>query len=196
MEDIKDKKRKLRQEVKNRINAAAEPDLAVKRTRIEEQLFEFANFKEAQTIFFHVSRGPEVSTENIMLTCIQSGKDIVLPLFGKTASRDPQLYRVNSLDEDLQSGAEIPGQPDPRRCKPVSFDSVDIAIVPGTAFDEKGGRLGSGSGRYDRLLPMLPNTARKVALAFEEQMFFQIPMEPHDKYVDIIITEKRIIYKI
>ncbi|MFP3980089.1 MAG: 5-formyltetrahydrofolate cyclo-ligase [Desulfobacterales bacterium] len=196
MEDIKDKKLKLRQEAKNRINAVTKPELAEKRARIEQQLFEFANFKEAQTIFFHVSQGPEVSTENIMQTCMQSGKNIVLPLFDKSAGKDPQLYRINSLDEDLQTGPEAPGRPDPRRCKPASFDSVDLAIVPGTAFDEKGGRLGSGSGRYDRLIPMLPNTARKVALAFEEQMFFQIPMEPHDKYMDIIITEKRIIYKI
>ncbi|MFP4453155.1 MAG: 5-formyltetrahydrofolate cyclo-ligase, partial [Desulfobacterales bacterium] len=54
----------------------------------------------------------------------------------------------------------------------------------------------SGSGHYDRLMSLLPNTARKVALAFEEQVFSAIPMESHDKYVDIIITEKRIIYKI
>ena len=196
MEDIKDKKLKLRQEAKNQINALAEPELAKKRARIEEQLFEFANFKEAQTILFHVSQGPEVNTQNIMLTCMQSGKNIVLPLFDKAGRKDPQLYRINSLDEDLQAGPETPRQPDSDRCKPVSFDSVDIAIVPGAAFDEKGGRLGSGSGRYDRLIPMLPNTTRKVALSFEAQMFSQIPMEPHDKYVDIIITEKRIIYKI
>jgi 5-formyltetrahydrofolate cyclo-ligase len=43
---------------------------------------------------------------------------------------------------------------------------------------------------------MLPNTARKVSLAFEEQILGTIPTESHDKSVDIIITEKRIIYKI
>jgi len=78
----------------------------------------------------------------------------------------------------------------------VPVECIDIAIIPGVAFDEKGGRIGSGEGYYDRLIPKLPITTRKVALAFENQIIRQIQMESHDKHVDIIITEKRIIYKI
>ena len=74
--------------------------------------------------------------------------------------------------------------------------AISIAIVPGIAMDEKGGRIGSGEGYYDRLIPNLAITTRKVALAFEEQIIQQIPIESHDKHVDIIITDKRIIYKI
>ena len=76
------------------------------------------------------------------------------------------------------------------------MERIDIAIIPGLAFDEKGGRIGSGRGYYDRLIPKLAITTRKVALTFEEQIIPQIPMESHDKHVDIIITEKRVIYKI
>jgi len=76
------------------------------------------------------------------------------------------------------------------------MDRIDIAIIPGLAFDEKGGRIGLGTGYYDRLIPRLAITTRKVALTIEEQIVPQIPMESHDKHVDIIITEKRIIYKI
>ena len=64
------------------------------------------------------------------------------------------------------------------------------------ALDEKGGRIGSGNGYYDRLIPRLAITTRKVALAFEEQIIPQVPIESHDKHVDIIITENRVIYKI
>ena len=78
----------------------------------------------------------------------------------------------------------------------AAIERIDIAIVPGVALDEKGGRIGSGEGFYDRLIPKLPVTTRKVSLAFECQIVQQVPMESHDKYVDIIITEKRIIYKI
>ena len=46
------------------------------------------------------------------------------------------------------------------------------------------------------MIPKLPITTRKVALTFEDQILGQIPMEPHDRHVDIIITESRIIYKI
>jgi len=87
-------------------------------------------------------------------------------------------------------------EPDPAVCKVVPIDFIDIAIIPGIAFDEKGGRIGTGEGYYDQLIPKLPITTRKVALTLETQLIPQVPMEPHDRFVDILITEKRIIYKI
>ena len=78
----------------------------------------------------------------------------------------------------------------------MSVDQIDLAIIPGIAFDTRGGRIGQGEGYYDRFIPTLNITTRKVALAFECQMVPQVPMDSSDKYVDIIITEERIIYKI
>ena len=46
------------------------------------------------------------------------------------------------------------------------------------------------------MIPELSITTRKVVLAFEEQIIAQVPIESHDKHIDIIITDKRIIYKI
>ncbi|MCF8024684.1 MAG: 5-formyltetrahydrofolate cyclo-ligase [Desulfobacteraceae bacterium] len=196
MEDIKEKKLKLRREAESGISALRESDLDAKRSRIGKQLFEFANFREAETIFFYAGRGGQAAGESIISTCLNTGKEVVVPLFDPKRPENTRLLKINSVDTDLCTGAEGIGEPDPEKCKPMPFEKIDIAVIPGMAFDEKGGRLGSGTGRYDRLMPMLPDTARKVALAFEEQIFPLIPMEPHDKYVDIIITEKRIIYKI
>jgi 5-formyltetrahydrofolate cyclo-ligase len=107
-----------------------------------------------------------------------------------------RLMKIDNLETDLTIGQRGILEPDPSRCNVVPIECIDIAIIPGVAFDEKGGRIGSGDGYYDRLIPDLPITARKVALTFEDQIIPQIQMESHDKYVDIIITEKRIIYKI
>ena len=49
-----------------------------------------------------------------------------------------------------------------------------IAIIPAVALDEKGGRIGSGEGYYDRLIPNLSITTRKVALALEAQIIPQV----------------------
>jgi len=84
----------------------------------------------------------------------------------------------------------------PQQCKAIPVENIDLAIIPGVAFDERGGRIGHGTGFYDKFIPGLDVTTRKVALAFECQIVSQIPMEPHDRYIDIIITEERIIYKI
>jgi 5-formyltetrahydrofolate cyclo-ligase len=120
---------------------------------------------------------------------------VVLPAF------DPDTFEMKLMKVDRFAKELVPGprnvlEPDAKRCKTVPMERIDIAIIPGLAFDEKGGRIGSGKGYYDRLIPKLAITTRKVALTFEEQIVPQIPIESHDKHVDIIITDQRIIYKI
>jgi 5-formyltetrahydrofolate cyclo-ligase len=106
------------------------------------------------------------------------------------------LMKVDHPDKDLKIGPRGILEPDSTCCKIVPIERIDIAIIPAVALDEKGARIGSGEGYYDRLIPNLAITTRKVALAFEEQIIQQVPVESHDKHVDIIITDKRIIYKI
>jgi len=195
MEDLKDKKQDLRKKIEKKLNALSRDDIRKKVKRIENQLFEFANFLEAQVRLFYISRPHEVETRQILKRCKQESKGIVLPLFNSSAN-GVQLLKVFDINSDLKPGPGNVLEPDPERCKSVNIGDIDIAIIPGFAFDEKGARLGDGSGRYDRFIPRLPATARKIAVAFEEQIASSVPMETHDKYVDIIITDKRIIYKI
>ena len=65
--------------------------------------------------------------------------------------------------------------------------------MPGVAFDADGRRLGYGGGYYDRLLPLLPPTAPRVAGAFEVQLVDCVPAAPHDIGVDCIATELRLV---
>jgi 5-formyltetrahydrofolate cyclo-ligase len=65
-------------------------------------------------------------------------------------------------------------------------------MVPGVAFDRTGARMGHGFGYYDKLLQHARPDAPLVALAFECQLFPEIPTQPHDIFMDKIITEKRV----
>ena len=65
-------------------------------------------------------------------------------------------------------------------------------MVPGTAFDANGGRMGQGKGYYDRLLSRARPEAPLVALAFECQMFPEIPVAPHDVFMDVVLTEQNV----
>jgi len=195
MEDLKARKQEIRSQVGGKLDALPQREIFEKYGIIEEQLFDFANFREAEVTLLYVNHPHEVDTRNILKRCSETTKEIVLPLFNGD-SNGTRLYKINDIEKDLKLGPGNILEPDPERCKPVPIDEVDIAIIPGIAFDEKGGRLGIGNGRYDRIMSKLPITARKVACATEDQMTALIPMESHDKYVDIIITDKRIIYKI
>lgn len=195
MEEIGAAKIQIREYIAKIISALSERDIAKKVRAIENRLFEFANFLEAKIALLYVSGDNEVQTKNIIKRAYIYNKIVVLPAFN-AKTFDINLMKVDKIEQELKPGSRGVPEPDAGLCKIVPIDRIDIAVIPGLAFDEKGGRIGSGKGYYDRLIPKLAITTRKVALTFEEQIIPQVPMESHDKYVDIIITDKRIIYKI
>ena len=71
--------------------------------------------------------------------------------------------------------------PDPKR--------PDVVIVPGTAFTAAGDRLGQGGGWYDRLLPELNDHCVTIGVGFEPQLVDELPIEPHDIRLDMVVTD-------
>jgi 5-formyltetrahydrofolate cyclo-ligase len=195
MEEIRQTKDDIRGNVEKTLAALSDKEIKDKTQRIEKRLFEFANFLEANIVLLYINSNCEVNSLNIIERCLNYKKIVILPAFVST-KYEMKLMKIDNLDTDLTLGSSNILEPDPNQCNIVPIECIDIAIIPGIAFDEKGGRIGSGDGYYDRLIPKLPITTRKVALTFEDQIVPQIQMESHDRHVDIIITEKRIIYKI
>lgn len=195
MEETREKKQALRDEVVRKLAALSPEQVAEKTKAIENRLFEFANFLESRIVLFYTPAINEVDTLEMLKRSTMYNKIIILPAFAPN-TRTVRLFKVDDLDKDLLQGSRGNLEPNPKRCKSVPFDCLDIAIVPGLAMDEKGGRIGTGRGSYDRLIPDLPATTRKVGLVFEAQLFPVIPLAGHDKYLDIVITEDRVIYKI
>ena len=76
-------------------------------------------------------------------------------------------------------------------CEAVPESEIDLIIVPGVAFDRQHNRLGRGKGFYDRLLSTLD--VPKIGICYDFQLKDQIPAEPFDRKMDLIITEKEIL---
>jgi 5-formyltetrahydrofolate cyclo-ligase len=195
MEDIKEKKLLFREQMASIVNALPKEVLDQKNLVIAEKLFNFANFLEAKIALLYLHNDREIDSENIIRHALEMHKIVVLPHITRDKHK-AVLYKIDDPGKDIIPDADGRLMPDIGRCKKVPIDCIDIAIVPGLAFDEKGGRIGAGDGFYDFLIPRLPITTRKVAVALEEQVVPIVPMESHDKYVDIIITDSRVIYKI
>lgn len=106
------------------------------------------------------------------------------------------LPRVNGVNLDilpydesrLELGAFHIEEPSGNDVIPV--EEIDLIIVPGVAFDRKGNRLGRGKGFYDRLLN--DTSATKIGVGYEFQYIDEIPAEPHDIKMDIVITQSGI----
>ncbi len=195
MDDMKNVKNNNLAIVAERLKNLTKEELYAKYGKIEHRLFEFANFMEAQLAFLYTPVSNEIPTEGIIKKALQIEKGISLPVF-TDAKNAINVYKISSYSKDLIRNANDVLEPDIEKCKKISLDEINIAIIPGLAFDDKGGRIGFGSNFYNKLITRLPETCRKVALAYEEQIVDQIQMESRKFTVDIIITDQRVIYKI
>ena len=73
--------------------------------------------------------------------------------------------------------------------RPVQLAPSDLVFVPGMAFDRRGGRLGRGGGHYDRAFPPAFEAPVLIGIGFSLQLIESVPMGPHDRRVDGVITE-------
>ena len=71
----------------------------------------------------------------------------------------------------------------------------DILFVPLAAFDRRGHRIGYGGGYYDLTLRELRGMKQILAIgvAFATQEVAEVPVEPHDEPLDLVITESELI---
>lgn len=80
---------------------------------------------------------------------------------------------------------------------PAEGDKIipEILIVPLVAFSRAGGRLGYGGGFYDRTLEKLRAVKPTLAIgfAYAAQELDDIPLEPTDQPLDLIVTEQGVI---
>ncbi len=185
-------RKKIRKDILGKRDQLSEKDLAIKSKAIFEKLFQLESFILARRILFYVNFRSEVKTLPIIQKCLLEGKRISVPLTVPSNSRLIP-YLIKDPVKELRHGyCGIP-EPDPKLVHPVSPGEIDVAIVPGSVFDENGGRLGYGGGYYDRFLLNDAPQALRVGLAFELQMVREVPVLPHDQFLHYVITEKRII---
>ena len=113
-----------------------------------------------------------------------TGKDIHLPSTGE--------LKTTSINNKTTFVKNIPGIKEPEFPSSKLPTAIDLAILPGLAFDRRGYRLGYGGGWYDKLLEKL-NITTIIGLCFQEQLVNSLPSEDHDKPVDILVTDTEVI---
>jgi 5-formyltetrahydrofolate cyclo-ligase len=185
-----DRKVALRKEAHARRRALADKE-ALSR-RISATLAARPEYLAARTVLFYVDFGDEVRTRPLIVEALTQGKHVVVPYCVGSRLGLFHLRDMNELVEGtytiLEPRTELREQED----RQVDLAEVDLVVVPGVAFDARGARLGHGRGYYDRLLADARPETVLIALAFECQMFPEIPAEPHDVLMDWIITEDHV----
>jgi len=189
-------KQQVREEVKRKKLSVGENLIPFSQSVIEnlESLAVFPTIPVPSILYFAGKPQTfEVQTLPHVQDLIQRGFLVWLP---KTIVADKSLQwgLIQNIDLDLELGAF--SVPEPRddviQRNDMDFSQIDLAIVPGVAFDERGHRMGYGQGYYDRFLEIAPLNCPVVGLAFEFQVFPEIPFESHDSVVNYIVTETRV----
>ena len=158
---------------------------------IMKTFMELPEYINAETVMFYVDVRAEVRTRYDLPTALQQGKKIVVPWCNNDG--ELELFHLESMEElqigmykILEPAAELRGDTK----KTVDVSELDLIMVPGVGFDSRGGRTGMGKGYYDKCLEHAREDAAIVAVCFECQMFDKIPVQSHDVYMDMVITEK------
>lgn len=150
---------------------------------IRKKILDLKEFDKSKIVFTYVSYNNEVDTIKLIEKMFDCNKKVCVP---KVIDRNGHMeaYLINSFNDLKKTGYGIL---EPFNSNLVKHEDIDFAIVPGLAFDKKGGRLGYGGGYYDRYLSKSVN-AYKVGVAFDCQIVPDVPLEETDVKLDRIIT--------
>jgi 5-formyltetrahydrofolate cyclo-ligase len=153
-------------------------------------------YHAATTVMWYVDAGSEVRTRHTLPEALTHGKRVVVP-WCVVETNTLELFLLEDMSELVEGAYKILEPKDELRrlpAKVVQPEELDLVMVPGTAFDPRGGRMGQGKGYYDRLLAGARPDAPLVALAFDCQLFDEIPVASHDVFMDQVLTETRAIH--
>lgn len=139
-------------------------------------------------VLLYAAVEPEAPTEPLAAALLARGIRVCLPRLAWGRRGHMDVVPVSGWDR-LVPGP-FAGIPQPPPDAPaIEAASLTAVVVPGVGFDRRGRRLGYGGGYYDRLLERLSPGAVRIGWAFAVQVVDELPEEPHDQRVHLIVTE-------
>ena len=156
--------------------------------RMWEHLEAWAPFQQIRPLHCSLALPEEPDTTTWFERAWALGKQTAVPCM-MPGTLELKHTRLTSL-QHLQHGAFGVPEPIPKFREWVEPEALDLVLVPGVAFDRKGGRLGFGKGYYDRFLSK--TSALRMGVAFSAQVIPDVPTEPHDVPMHTLLTENGI----
>ena len=177
-------KESLRREIRRRKQQYTPAQLEALSEPIIERLK--PRLAEAKTVLAYYSLPDEVCTHQLLDDLVAEGKTVLLPKVLDATTMELRLY---TGPHDLAPGPfgimEPSGSP---YSLSSGIPSIDVALIPGVAFDAEGHRLGRGRGYYDRFLRTMRTVPFvRIGLCFDFQKVESVPSDAHDIPVDLVI---------
>ena len=168
-----------KQELRQHIRALKHQHLTGDQSFCEASLFD--RLSDCRVVMLYSALPDEVPTQSLLDGLVAQGKTVLLP---RVVSATDMELRHYTGPHDLQVGAY--GIFEPTGNLFTDYEVIDVAVIPGMAFDTAGHRLGRGKGYYDRFLSRIPHVY-KIGLCFSWQIVGEVPCDAHDIVMDQVL---------
>jgi 5-formyltetrahydrofolate cyclo-ligase len=154
-------------------------------TEASARVSELPCYASARGLVAYAAAGNELDPRPLVAAALANGKAVYFPRrVGDT------LEFLRATPDALRPGSH--GLLEPVAGEPLSGNAAGIVfVVPGLGFDERGVRLGRGTGCFDRALARFASAIR-IGLAYEFQILSHLPEAPWDVRMDIVVTDARV----
>lgn len=133
------------------------------------------------TVFCYVSFQNEVSTIAFLKELLSRPIRVTVPITRGAKMKASEIEGFPDLEEAGN------GIREPVSAETVPRNDIDIAVVPGIAFDRDGNRIGYGGGYYDRFLSDF--TGYTIGVTYSDFLRDELPTDTWDVPVDTVLTE-------
>ncbi len=159
--------------------------------QIAQQLLSCAAFREADYVYAYYPLGNEADVRLAVTEAFAQGKRVAFP---KVFHETMQYFEVTSLSQFEKGSFCIM---EPIEDHPVDWREEEslLVLTPGVAFDKSGNRLGFGKGYYDRHFADVAKITM-AGIGYSLQFAEQLPADPRDVPLQILISEKEVLFKV
>lgn len=157
---------------------------------IAQRLLALPFFSTPRIVSSFVSFKQEVATAGLNAALKERGHELCLPVVSPDVLGEMELYGFDLKAEFIPNRfgiREPPALPEHH----IAPEQLEAVILPLTAFDAGGQRLGMGGGYYDRLLKKVRPQCLLIGIAFDFQEAEEIPAEPWDMPLHEVVTPTR-----
>lgn len=185
-------KKSIRDQIRTKRRALSKTAVRAESDRICAHVLALPELHEASSVLLYLPIQGEVDTWPLCHHCWASGLEVLLP---RCRANEPGLMDFFIVTDSSQLGPGTYGitEPLPNKARLCPAPKPEILFIPAVAFDSQGYRLGFGGGYYDRFLASSECLGLTIGLAYDFQILPNLPVEPWDFPVDIIITPTRTI---
>ena len=174
-------KGKLRKEIRLLKEQFSSEELTAMSETTIQKLKCSLRFQSATAVMLYYSLPDEVDTHHF-INEIATEKNVVLPVVVDNEHIELRMFHnAGEMKYGAYDIMEPTGEVFDR------YEEIDVAVIPGMAFDDNCHRLGRGKGYYDRFLKKIPD-AYKIGICFNFQKVENVPSSEYDVNMDEVIS--------